>query len=215
MIMIEVFKESWLEFLSQFKSLIIATLPWTFAVVMLRVVFSILSDSINGFICFLMLIVELILQAMITFAGLQVLFKSRGTEVEVTSGKIITYIIAVTYIGIATILGMMFFIIPGLIIMSASFFVPIYILRDHQGPIEAVASSASLLQGKMLHVTLLLCGMWLAIYAVEGAASFLFSLLPVPDLLITTITSSLLLVVSLVTLPVMFNLHTHLVTKSA
>ena len=215
MIMIEVFKESWLEFLSQFKSLIIATLPWTFAVVMLRVVFSILSDSINSFICFLMLIVELILQAMITFAGLQVLFKSRGTEVEVTSGKIITYIIAVTYIGIATILGMMFFIIPGLIIMSASFFVPIYILRDHQGPIEAVASSASLLQGKMLHVTLLLCGMWLAIYAVEGAASFLFSLLPVPDLLITTITSSLLLVVSLVTLPVMFNLHTHLVTKSA
>jgi hypothetical protein len=210
--MIEVLKESWSEFLVRFKVLFMATLPWILSVIVLRGIASTLSDSISYFIFFLISVVELILQAMIAFAGLQVLFKNRGAKVEVTSGKIITYIIAVTYIEIATMLGM-FFIILGFIIMAASFFAPIYIFKEHQGPIEAVASSASLLQGKVLHVTLLLCGVWLAIYAVKYVASLIFGLLPAPDLLATTIISALLLVVDLVTLPVMVNLHTYLVAE--
>ncbi len=110
-------------------------------------------------------------------------------------------------------LGMMFFIIPGIIIMAASFFAPIYILQEGQGPIEAVASSASLLQGKVFHVTLLLSGVWLAIYAFEYVVGLIFGVLPVPGVLTNAFTSSLLLLVGLVTLPVMVHLKTHLVAE--
>lgn len=211
--MIEVLKESWSEFLAQLKPLLIATWPWILAAVALGATSNMFGDHLNGFVVFLISVIEIVLQAMIAFAGLQVLLKYRGEVVEVTPGKIIIFIIAAVYIGIATMLGMMFFIIPGIIIMAASFFAPVYILEDNQGPIEAVASSASLLQGKILHVTLLLCGVWLAIYAIEYTAGLLFGVLPVPDLLINAITSSLLMVVGLVTLPVMVRLKTHLVAE--
>jgi len=211
--MIEVLKESWSEFLVQLKPLIIATSPWILALVALGAFSLVLSDYINGFIFFLIPVIKLILQAMIAFAGLQVLFKNRGAGVEVTSGKILIYIVAAIYIGVATMLGMMFFIIPGLIIMAASFFAPIFILKNGEGPIEAVASSASLLQGRVVHVTFLLCGVWLAIYAIEYAVSFIFGLFPAPEILVTAIASALLLVVGLFTLPVMVNLHSHLVAE--
>ena len=211
--MIEVLKESWSEFLAQLKPLLIATWPWILTALVLGTASTMFSDHLNGFVVFLISVLEIVLQAMVAFAGLKVLLKSRGEMVEVTSRKIIIYIIAVVYIGIATMLGMMLLIIPGIIIMAASFFAPVYILQDNQGPIEAVASSASLLQGKVLHVTLLLSGVWLAIYAIEYTAGLLFGVLPVPGLLINAITSSLLMVVGLVTLPVMVRLQTYLVAE--
>lgn len=211
--MIEVLKGAWLEFLAQLKPLAIATFPWILSAVALDAAATIFSESINGFVVFLISVVEIILQAMVVFVGLQVLFKSRGEKVEVTAGKIIIYIIAASYIGIATMLGMIFFLIPGIIIMAASFFAPIYILQEGQGPIEAVASSASLLQGRIFHVTLLLCSIWLVIYAIEYAVGLVFRVFPAPVILTNTVTSSLLLLVKLVALPVMIHLKMHLVAE--
>lgn len=211
--MIEVLKESWSEFLSQLKPLVIATLPWILAMVALGAVSTTFGENLNGFLVFLLSVVGIVLQAMVAFAGLQVLFKSRSEEVEVTSGKIIIYIITATYIDIATMLGMMFFIIPGIIIMAASFFSPIYILQENQGPIEAVASSASLLQGKVFHVTFLLCSVWLAIYAIEYVVGLAFGILPLPAVLTNAATTGLLIIVGLVTLPVMVHLKKHLAAE--
>ena len=208
--MISIIKESWFEFLAQLKPLITATAPWILAAVALEAILSALSDDINGFIFFLFLVVGSIPKAMIAFTGLQALFRNKGVEIEVTSGKIITLILASIYIGIAVIFGFLFFVLPSLIVMAASFFVPIYILKYGQGPIEAVASSASLLQGKILHVTLLLCCVWLAIYAVQFIIRFGCGVLPVPDIVTLVISTSVSLIVGLVTLPVMINLQAHL-----
>jgi len=144
---------------------------------------------------------------MIAFTGLRALFKQRSTNIKVSTGKVLIYIFASIYIGVATMLGLMLFIIPGLIIMAASFFVPIFVLKDGQGPIEAVASSASLLRGNIFKVTLFLCILWLGIMAVEYIVNLLFSFLAAPELLASAITSGLLLVIGLVTLPVMVNFH--------
>ncbi len=211
--MIELLKGSWTEFLEQLKPLIIVTGPWILAVVGLGAVSTVLGEKVSGLVLFLFLVIELILQAMIAFAGLQLLFKNRGVYIEVNPKKIIIYIVATTYIGIAAALGMVFFIIPGLIIMAASFFAPIYILKENQGPLEAVASSAALLQGKILHVTILLCGVWLAVYAVEYAAGFILDLVPLPEVLVSTVTTAMLIVVGLVVLPIMVNLQMYLLAE--
>ena len=208
--MIELLKESWTEFLEQLKPLIIVTGPWMLAVVGLGAVSTALGEKVSGFILFLFWVVELILQAMIAFAALQLLFKNRGVCIEVNAKKIIIYIVATIYIGIVVALGMVFFSIPGLIVLAASFFAPIFILKENQGPLEAVASSAALLQGKILHVTILLCGVWLALYAVEYAAGFIFDLVPVPEVLVSTVATAMLMVAGLVVLPVMVNLQIYL-----
>ncbi|WP_156948466.1 hypothetical protein [Marinobacterium jannaschii] len=213
--MLEVLKESWSEFLVQLKPLVIATLPWIVAVVALSAVSTVFSEKLNGFVEFLLSAVEMILQAMVAFAGLQVLFKSRGEAVEVTSAKIIIYIMAAAYIGIATMLGMMIFIILGVIIMAASFFAPIYILQENQGPIEAVASSASLLQGRVFRVTFLLCGVWLAIYAIEYVLILVFGMLPISGIIANIVTSGLVQIIGLMTLPVMVQFKTHLVAEQS
>ena len=211
--MLEVLKASWSEFLDQLNSLFIATVPWMLAVVALGAVSIAFGENFDGFVVFLIAVTQMVLQTMLTFAGLRVLFKVKNEEVEVTSSKIIIYFIAAIYIGVATMLGMMLFIVPGIIIMAASFFVPIYILQENQGPIEAVASSASLLQGKVLHVTLLLCSIWLAIFLIDYVASLALGMLPIPTVLTKSVTSTLLLVIGLITLPVMVNLKSHLVEE--
>ena len=211
--MVKLLKESWIEFLEQLKPLIIVTGPWMLAVVGLGAVSVALGEKVSGFVLLLFLVIELILQAMIAFAGLQLLFKNRGVYIEVNPKKIIIYIVATIYIGIAAALGMVFFIIPGLIIMAASFFAPIYILKENQGPLEAVASSAALLQGKILHVTILLCGVWLALYAVEYTAGFILDLVPLPEVLVSTVTTAMLIVVGLVVLPIMVNLQMYLLAE--
>ena len=211
--MVKLLKESWIEFLEQLKPLIIVTGPWMLAVVGLGAVSVALGEKVSGFVLLLFLVIELILQAMIAFAGLQLLFKNRGVYIEVNPKKIIIYIVATIYIGIAAALGMVFFIIPGLIIMAASFFAPIYILKENQGPLEAVASSAALLQGKILHVTILLCGVWLALYAVEYTSGFILDLVPLPEVLVSTVTTAMLIVVGLVVLPIMVNLQMYLLAE--
>lgn len=211
--MIEVLKKSWSEFLGQLGPLVLATLPWMLAAVALGAAITSFGEVFNGFLVFIIAVAEMVLQAMVAFAGLQALFKSRSEGVEVTSGKVFVYVIAASYIGVAIMFGMMFFVIPGIIIMAASFFAPIYILKENQGPVEAVASSASLLQGKVFHVTLLICGLWLAILAIEYVINLVLGMLPLPVILTNTVTSSLVLVVGLITLPVMVNLQSYLVEE--
>ncbi|MCV6623231.1 MAG: hypothetical protein OIF51_15930 [Cellvibrionaceae bacterium] len=142
--MIRVLKESWLEFLEQLKPLLLATSPWIIAVMALDATYILFSEELNSSVILLVLLSEIILKAMIVFAGLQVLFRSRGCSVEMTTGKLIIYGVAATFTGIATVLGMMLFVIPGIVVMAASFFMPVYILKENQGPIEAIASGVIL-----------------------------------------------------------------------
>lgn len=207
---INLLKESWSGFIKQPKPLILVTAPWVVAVVLLDIGIEAVSGQIGLALLFLMSVISLVLYTMIMFAGLQLLYKNQGIILKITVRKVLIYIMASTYISIATVLGLMLFVIPGLIVVAVSCIVPIYIIKDQQGPIEAVASSASLLNGHIMIIALLLCGVWLLLSAIEYITALALGLILIPELFTSAISLSVALVVGLFTLPFMVNIHSYL-----
>lgn len=98
--------------------------------------------------------------SLLAMFGFVVLLKSKNINVELTSGKVFTYLFAMLFIGLASLLGYMLLLIPGLIILSVSAFTALFILHEDQGPIEAMASSTSLLGANWVKFTLLFSALW-------------------------------------------------------
>ena len=70
------------------------------------------------------------------------------------------------YIGVAISLGLLVFIIPGLIILGVSLFYSIYIVKYGQGPIEAVASSVEVAKTSIARLTVMISALsivWVAL----------------------------------------------------
>src|SRR5690606_4060283 len=162
--MIPVVKKSLSEFKNSLPGMVVAAIPWIGAAILLAILSYVFSESLTGAIGYLLMtIVGLVVQGLIAFSALRVLYKRREVDIAISQKKVLTYLFAMIYIGIAASMGFILLVVPGIVIMAACFFVPVYILKDGQGPIESVASSATLLQGRVLHVTLLLCCIWAAI----------------------------------------------------
>jgi uncharacterized membrane protein len=105
-------------------------------------------------ICKPMLIV---LMAMFAFKAI---LRVKGIYVEITISKFWIYLFSSLFVGLAITIGYMFFIVPGLIILALSVFVPVFILYKNQGPIESIASSSSYLEGNLLLQTIMFSALW-------------------------------------------------------
>jgi hypothetical protein len=88
------------------------------------------------------------------------LFKSRKIEISLSGGKIFVFWFASIFIAFASSIATLFLVIPGLIILALSIFVPIFILYKNEGPIEAIASSSSHMQGQLLKLTCVFTVLW-------------------------------------------------------
>ena len=98
--------------------------------------------------------------SLLAMFGFVALLKSKDINVELTSGKVVTYLFAMLFIGLASLLGYMLLLIPGLIILSVSAFTALFIIYKDQGPIEAMASSTSHLGESWARFTLLFSALW-------------------------------------------------------
>lgn len=88
------------------------------------------------------------------------LFKNRNIKLTLSAGKIFVFWFASLFISFASSIATLFFIIPGLIILALSIFVPIFILYKNEGPIEAIASSSSYMQDQILKLTTIFTLLW-------------------------------------------------------
>lgn len=196
-------QNSWSCFSQNFVGLVRTTAPYIGVSLALTLLSSILPPDTNMVVTFAVGLLDLLARALITLSGLKFLYALDDTVLGIDGKKTFFYIIAMLYIGIAVGLGFLFFVIPGIIIMVVTFLAPVFILKDSNGPIEAVASSVSLIKEELLAVTLFLGAIFLAIFSVQYMGSYLLGLLLIPELLVNGLSETASLVIWLYTLPVM------------
>lgn len=202
--------ESWNLYRTKLRGLLIATGPFIVAGVILGAFTEAEIKEADAIGSALVSLISMIVGAMINLAGLAYLYKEDGLDLEITAPKVAVYLFATAYIGAAAILGMMFFVIPGIIIMAVTFMMPIYILKDSQGPIEAVASSASLVKEHVIAITLFLAGIWAVMAGISYVWSFVLDFFPAPSLLVSAVGAFLSILISLYTLPAMKIIYSEL-----
>ncbi len=208
-----ILKESWEEFTTRFTLLLKATASFIAASIVASALVYLLFNELGVFASFVISVAILVIESMITLAGVKYLYSQRGIEIDISSNKIFIYLFASMYIGVASTLGFFFFVIPGIIVLAVTFLMPIYILKESQGPIEAVASSASLMKECYMQVTLFLFCIWVIVAVVEYVAGFVLGFIPLPGVILESAVAALSLIISLYSLTVMVALYTHLEIK--
>jgi len=205
-------KESWEEYTYQFSYLLLATAPYIFVSVLVALVSGSGVLSGSAFI-WLSLFLTLILQAMILLVGLKYLYLKRGIQLSINSRNLINYLVAALVTSVATILGFVLLILPGLVVMSLLMITPIYVLKEGQGPLEAISSSLLALKGIWWQVTILfsliLMVFGLLDYLVTNVAGFM----TIPEFIIAGISSALNSVLWLFSLPLIINLYNNQSTE--
>lgn len=99
-----------------------------------------------------------------------------GTSATVTPASFLLFLLAGAYVSVAVGLGMLLLVLPGLVILSATFLAPALALAYRQGPISAVASSSEYTKGNVLPICLAI----LVFGTATAVPSLLVNLLPQP-----------------------------------
>jgi len=99
-----------------------------------------------------------------------------GASATVTPASFLLFLLAGAYVSVAVGLGMLLLVLPGLVILSATFLAPALALAYRQGPISAVASSSEYTKGNVLPICLAI----LVFGTATGVPSLLVDLLPQP-----------------------------------
>lgn len=99
-----------------------------------------------------------------------------GTSATVTPASFLLFLLAGAYVSVAVGLGMLLLVLPGLVILSATFLAPALALAYRQGPISAVASSSEYTKGNVLPICLAI----LVFGTATAVPSLLVDLLPQP-----------------------------------
>lgn len=206
----DVARESWNCFQQNLAGLLKATIPYIAASVALVLASSALASRGSVGLAYFIGMLDLVAGALITLAGLKFLYALDDIDLEIDGKKIFFYIVAMLYLGIAVGLGFLFFVVPGIIIMVATFLVPVFILKDSQGPIESVASSAGLIKADLWVITLFLGAFFLAIYGVQYAGAYALGFLPLPEVVNGALAQGVSLLIGLYTLPIMKYLYADL-----
>ena len=151
----------WSDLKDAFLDLIIAT--WWIVALIISLPFLYLMVDENGIriLEIFMNISKPILIALMAMFAFKVLLRRKEIKVEITTSKFLVYMLASFFVGLAVSIGYMIFIIPGLIFLALSVFVPIFILYKNQGPIESIASSSSHMEGDLFKQTVLFSILWL------------------------------------------------------
>jgi amino acid transporter len=119
----------------------------------------------------------------------------------------VTYLVASTYIGLAIVIGLFLFVIPGLIVMAVTYLTPIYILKHAQGPIEAVASSASAMRDCILPVMALFLGLSFLEAGIEMCLTYAADMIELPNIIAQLVIAGIGIIASLFMLTLMVKVY--------
>lgn len=205
-------KDSWNEFSDQFFQLLMVTSPYIALTVFLSML-SAVGVVIESGLIWPIFVLSFIIQAMIFLAGLKYLYKQRGVQLALTTSVLINYVISMVVVGFAALCGLLLLVLPGLIVISLSFISPIYLLKEQQGPIEAISSSVSLLKQHLAKVTVLVIGLSIVFGLIDYSTTKLFNIVGIPDVFIFGVTSVLSCVLWLFSLPIMIRLYSILTSE--
>lgn len=88
--------------------------------------------------------------------ALSVLFRTSfpGASVTVTLASFVLFLLAEAYVSVAFGLGLFLLILPGLVVLSATFLAPALAIVYRQSPISAVAASTEYTKGNLLPICL-------------------------------------------------------------
>ncbi len=196
-------KDSWEELTFQYSALLLATGHYISVAVLI-------SMEVGPFAIkdpFVFILSQIVLQALVALEGLKCLYLQRGIQLSIDIHILINYLISNLVLGVATFFGVILLVIPGLMIMSLSFIAPIYILKDLQGPLEAIFSSVSVLRKNRGKVTVLVSSMVAVLVLIDYLASSIFSLLNIPPHIKLGIETAISLILWVLSLPLMVNLY--------
>ena len=93
------------------------------------------------------------------------------------------FLLAEAYVSVAFALGLLLLVLPGLLILAATFLAPAFALVYRQGPISAVASSTEYTKGNLLPI----CLSVLAFTAATTVPALLVDYLPQPILFVANL----------------------------
>jgi hypothetical protein len=202
-----VLKEAWLEFTTQLQPMAIAAAPYISAIFALELLLRHLIPTDGYALNTAGSLANTVLHAMVLFSGLQVLFARRGEPLVVTTRIVVTYLVASTYIGLAIVIGLFLFVIPGLIVMAVTYLTPIYILKHAQGPIEAVASSASAMRDCILPVMALFLGLSFLEAGIEMCLTYAADMIELPNIIAQLVIAGIGIIASLFMLTLMVKVY--------
>lgn len=206
----EVARNSWICYRQNLTGLLRATAPYIAASIGLALASATLAARGSLGLVYCVGLLELVAGALISLAALKFLYSLDNIDLEIDGKKVFFYIVAMLYIGVAVGIGTLFFLVPGIIIMVATFLVPVFILKASQGPIESVASSAALIKADLWLITFFLGTFFLAIYGAQYAGGYVLGFLPLPELVNGALAEGVSLLIGLYALPVMKCLYTDL-----
>jgi hypothetical protein len=88
--------------------------------------------------------------------ALSVFFRTEfpGTSATLTPASFVLFLLAEAYVSVALGLGLLLLVLPGLVVLSATFLAPALALVYCQGPVSAVASSTEYTKGNLLPICL-------------------------------------------------------------
>jgi uncharacterized membrane protein len=117
--------------------------------------------------------------------ALSVFFRTAfpGASATVTLASFVLFLLAEAYVSVAFGLGLLLLVLPGLVVLSATFLAPALALVYRLGPISAVASSTEYTKGNLLPICLAV----LVFAAGTTVASLLVDYLPQPVLFVANL----------------------------
>ncbi len=160
MILKELFQKSWVDFKGSLPGFLKAA--WCPLLILLVIphINSYLEVDESSWTTIFLNIGESIATMFLAIYSFTCLFKHRNIEIILSGGKVFVFWFASVFISLASSIATLFLVIPGLIILALSVFVPIFILYKNQGPIEAIASSSSHMQDQLIKLTAVFTLLW-------------------------------------------------------
>ncbi|WP_300426295.1 hypothetical protein [uncultured Thalassolituus sp.] len=135
--------------------------------------------------------VELIISSVFLLILVHYLLVASGIQSHLSFGRCITFIFAYTLVSLIASFGFLLFFIPGLLIMAASVLVPVLVLSERAGPIEAVGNSVVAFKGTYPKFFLLIMILWGSAFLGGIALGFVLTKLGVDDDVVETVSRSL------------------------
>lgn len=147
--------------------------------------------SPNWFFSGLEFVVSQTLSAIAIFIGITICLSKASEKFDwskVGGGRLFVIWFSTLYISLAAMLGMLLFIIPGVLILAVSFFYAIYIVEFNQGPIEALVSSVEVAKESWFRLTVMVAiitAVWGAIvWGIESLIIPLVDFIPLSDVVV-------------------------------
>lgn len=212
--LIEVIKESWFDFMSGlgvFK----ACAPFLIGIVIFEVSQPYLFEDPILLQRFIFHVCLTALHIGLTFYGLRFIYIKMNVDIELTSRKALIFILSQAYITLVTGLGFFLLFFPGVMITSLTCLAPIYVLKDNQGPIEAIVSSVKAIKPVFIQLSVLFLFLLLFFMSVVYFGEYLFQVITEPNIVFSVVASLMSIVFMFYSLFFIVNVYQRLQESSS